>query len=29
MGGGRYTVAVRVIDISGNDTMRLVPVNVG
>jgi hypothetical protein len=26
---GRYTVAVRVIDIFGNDTMTLVPVNVG
>jgi hypothetical protein len=28
-GRRRYTVAVRVIDISGNDMMRLVPVNVG
>ena len=26
---GRYTVAVKVIDIFGNDTMTLVPVNVG
>jgi site-specific DNA-methyltransferase (adenine-specific)/adenine-specific DNA-methyltransferase len=26
---GRYTVAVKVIDIFGNDTMSLVPVNVG
>ena len=26
---GRYTVAVKVIDIFGNDTMLLVPVNVG
>jgi site-specific DNA-methyltransferase (adenine-specific)/adenine-specific DNA-methyltransferase len=26
---GRYTVAVKVIDIFGNDTMALVPVNVG
>lgn len=26
---GRYTVAVKVIDIFGNDTMNLVPVNVG
>jgi site-specific DNA-methyltransferase (adenine-specific)/adenine-specific DNA-methyltransferase len=26
---GRYTVAVKVIDIFGNDTMMLVPVNVG
>lgn len=26
---GRYTVAVKVIDIFGNDTMILVPVNVG
>ena len=26
---GRYTVAVKVIDIFGNDTMVLVPVNVG
>jgi len=25
---GRYTVAVKVIDIFGNDTMTLVPVNV-
>ena len=25
---GRYTVAVKVIDIFGNDTMVLVPVNV-
>jgi len=25
----RYTVAVKVIDIFGNDTMMLVPVNVG
>jgi hypothetical protein len=25
----RYTVAVKVIDIFGNDTMTLVPVNVG
>lgn len=28
-GAGRYTVAVKVIDIFGNDTMTLVPVNVG
>ncbi len=27
--GGRYTVAVKVVDIFGNDTMTLVPVNVG
>jgi site-specific DNA-methyltransferase (adenine-specific)/adenine-specific DNA-methyltransferase len=27
--GGRYTVAVKVIDIFGNDTMTLVAVNVG
>ncbi len=27
--GGRYTVAVKVIDIFGNDTMTLLPVNVG
>lgn len=27
--GGRYTVAVKVIDIFGNDTMTLVPVSVG
>ena len=26
---GRYTVAVKVVDIFGNDTMTLVPVNVG
>ncbi len=26
---GRYTVAVKVIDILGNDTMTLVSVNVG
>jgi len=26
---GRHTVAVKVIDIFGNDTMTLVPVNVG
>ncbi len=26
---GRYTVAVKVIDIFGNETMTLVPVNVG
>lgn len=26
---GRYTVAVKIIDIFGNDTMALVPVNVG
>ena len=26
---GRYTVAVKVIDIFGNDTMTPVPVNVG
>ena len=26
---GRYTVAVKVIDIFGNDTMTLVPVQVG
>jgi hypothetical protein len=26
---GRYTVAVKVIDIFGNDTMTLVPVHVG
>ncbi len=26
---GRYTVAVKVIDIFGNDTMTRVPVNVG
>lgn len=26
---GRYTVAVKVIDIFGNDTMALIPVNVG
>jgi site-specific DNA-methyltransferase (adenine-specific)/adenine-specific DNA-methyltransferase len=26
---GRYTVAVKVLDIFGNDTMTLVPVNVG
>lgn len=26
---GRYTVAVKVIDIFGNDTMMLVPINVG
>jgi len=26
---GRYTVAVKVIDIFGNDTMTLVTVNVG
>ena len=26
---GRYTVAVKVIDIFGNDRMTLVPVNVG
>ena len=28
-GPGRYTVAIKVIDIFGNDTMTLVPVNVG
>lgn len=28
-GEGMYTVAVKVIDIFGNDTMTLVPVNVG
>lgn len=27
--GGRYTVAVKVIDIFGNDTMTLVPITVG
>ena len=26
---GRYVVAVKVIDIFGNDTMTLVPVTVG
>ncbi len=26
---GRYTIAVKVIDIFGNDTMTLLPVNVG
>jgi len=26
---GRYTVAIKVIDIFGNDTMTLVPVSVG
>ncbi|MBP7830733.1 MAG: site-specific DNA-methyltransferase [Kiritimatiellae bacterium] len=26
---GRYTIAVKVIDIFGNDTMTLIPVNVG
>ena len=26
---GRYTVAVKVIDIVGNDTMTLVPLSVG
>jgi len=26
---GRYTVAVKVIDIFGNDTMALLPVSVG
>lgn len=26
---GRYTIAVKVIDIFGNDTMTLVPVPVG
>ena len=26
---GRYTIAVKVIDIFGNDTMTLVPINVG
>jgi site-specific DNA-methyltransferase (adenine-specific)/adenine-specific DNA-methyltransferase len=26
---GRYTVAVKVIDLFGNDTMNLVPVTVG
>ena len=26
---GRYTVAVKVIDIFGNDTMTLVPVSAG
>ena len=26
---GRYTIAVKVIDIFGNDTMMLVPVTVG
>jgi site-specific DNA-methyltransferase (adenine-specific)/adenine-specific DNA-methyltransferase len=27
--GGRYTIAVKVIDIFGNDTMTLVPITVG
>ena len=26
---GRYTVAVKVIDIFGNDTMTLIPVTIG
>jgi site-specific DNA-methyltransferase (adenine-specific)/adenine-specific DNA-methyltransferase len=26
---GRYTIAVKVVDIFGNDTMTLVPVTVG
>lgn len=26
---GRYTIAVKVIDIFGNDTMTLIPVTVG
>ena len=26
---GRYVVAVKVIDIFGNDTMTLLPINVG
>jgi PKD repeat protein len=26
---GPYTIAVKVIDIFGNDTMTLVPINVG
>jgi len=26
---GRYTVAVKVIDIFGNDTMTFIPVTVG
>jgi len=26
---GRYTIAVKVIDIFGNDTMTLVPISVG
>jgi len=26
---GRYTIAVKVIDIFGNDTMTLVPVSIG
>jgi len=26
---GRYTIAVKVIDIFGNDTMTLVPVTIG
>jgi len=26
---GRYTVAAKIVDIFGNDTMTLVPVNVG
>ena len=26
---GRHTIAVKVIDIFGNDTMTLIPVNVG
>jgi site-specific DNA-methyltransferase (adenine-specific)/adenine-specific DNA-methyltransferase len=26
---GRFTIAVKLIDIFGNDTMTLVPVNVG
>ena len=28
-GSGRYTVAVKVIDIFGNDTITLVPINPG
>jgi len=28
-GAGRYTIAVKVIDIFGNDTMTLVPLSVG
>jgi hypothetical protein len=29
LGPGRYTIAVKVIDIFGIDTMTLVPVTVG
>jgi hypothetical protein len=29
LGPGRYTIAIKVIDIFGNDTMTLVPVTVG